>query len=49
LAKDGHLYVKQKVGCLSYQEDPEGYKSIHAQRLMKDAVKGWSYKVIFKR
>lgn len=43
---DGFLYVKQKTGCLPYKEDPKGFKSLHAQSMMKDAVRGWSYKVI---
>ena len=35
--------MKQKVGCLPYQEDPHGFKSIHSQCVMKDAVHGWSH------
>ncbi|RWS21191.1 anaphase-promoting complex subunit 1-like protein [Leptotrombidium deliense] len=44
LSNDGILYVKQKVGCLPYEKDSQGYKSIHAQCLLKDAVNGWSFK-----
>lgn len=44
LDRDGILYIKQKVGCLPYKEDPKGYKSIHAQCIMKDAVRGVNYK-----
>jgi hypothetical protein len=45
LAEKGVLFVKQKVGCLPYQEDPHGYKSIHSQCMMKDAVHGWTHDV----
>jgi len=41
---EGGLYVKQKIGCLSYIEDPKGFKSLHSLITMKDAVRGWSYK-----
>ena len=34
------LNVKKKIGCLSYAEDSKGFKSIHSQNAMKDAVKG---------
>ncbi|XP_015792112.1 anaphase-promoting complex subunit 1 [Tetranychus urticae] len=44
LKRNGILFIKQKVGCLPYKEDPQGYKSIHAQCVMKDAVRGWTYK-----
>lgn len=44
LERDGILYIKQKVGCLPFKEDPKGYKSIHAQCIMKDAVRGWNLK-----
>ncbi|RWS17915.1 anaphase-promoting complex subunit 1-like protein, partial [Dinothrombium tinctorium] len=44
LSNSGILYVKQKVGCLPYEKDSQGYKSIHAQCLLKDAVNGWSFK-----
>lgn len=46
LNTDGLMYVKQKTGCLPYNEDPKGFKSLHAQCLMKDSVRGWSYKVL---
>lgn len=46
MKRDGILYVKQKTGCLPYNEDPKGFKSIHAQSVMKDAVKGWAHKVL---
>ncbi|XP_054169065.1 anaphase-promoting complex subunit 1-like [Oppia nitens] len=45
LLKDGVLYVKQRTGCLPYSEDPKGFKSLYAQSVMKDAVKGWTHKV----
>ncbi|KAI1295436.1 Anaphase-promoting complex subunit 1 [Halotydeus destructor] len=44
LQYSGIMDVKQKVGCLPYKEDPKGYKSVHSQYSMKDAVKGWNYK-----
>ena len=45
LNRDGVLFVKQKTGCLPYNEDPKGFKSLHSQCIMKDAVKGWAHKV----
>lgn len=45
LIKNGILYVKQKVGCLPYDEDPQGFKSIHSQCLMKEVVNGWTLMV----
>lgn len=40
--------MKKHVGCLPYADDAKGYKSVHSQYLMKDAVKGWEYQVIFR-
>lgn len=39
---DGCLRVKQKVGCLPYNEDEKGFKSMNAMSLMKDAIRGWT-------
>ncbi|KAK0085319.1 hypothetical protein PV325_005429 [Microctonus aethiopoides] len=42
LAKCDSLYVKQKAGCLSYIEDPHGFKSLIAQILTMDDVIPWA-------
>ncbi|XP_076314205.1 anaphase promoting complex subunit 1 isoform X2 [Tachypleus tridentatus] len=42
LANGGNLYVKQKAGCLPYSEDPKGFKSVFAQSMVKDSIKGWN-------
>ncbi|KAG1696502.1 Anaphase-promoting complex subunit 1 [Nymphon striatum] len=44
LNHDGILYVKQKAGCLSYVEDPKGYKTLLAQGLTKNSCNTWSVK-----
>ena len=49
LAGSGIINVKQKVGCLPYRVDLNGFQSIHSQFLMKDAVKGWNFKVLIVR
>lgn len=45
LSVSGVMSVKKKVGCLSHEEDARGYKSIHSQHVMKDALKGCNYQV----
>ncbi len=42
MENEGQLNVKQKAGCLSYQEDPKGYRSLTAQVLTKDTSFHWS-------
>ncbi|OQR75333.1 anaphase-promoting complex subunit 1-like [Tropilaelaps mercedesae] len=34
------VYVKQKAGCLSYVEDPQGYRTTLAQCHIKEALRG---------
>ena len=38
----GILNVKRKAGCLSYKDDPQGYRSLTAQVLTKDTSFHWS-------
>ena len=38
----GILNVKRKAGCLSYKDDPKGYRSLTAQVLTKDTSFHWS-------
>lgn len=41
---EGHglLKVKKKAGCLSYEEDPKGFRSLTAQVLTRDTSFHWS-------
>ncbi|XP_064487230.1 anaphase-promoting complex subunit 1-like [Ornithodoros turicata] len=41
LEQKGHLYVRQKAGCLPYVLDPKGYKTTFARSAIKDLVRGW--------
>ncbi|CAG2065836.1 unnamed protein product, partial [Timema podura] len=34
--------VKQRIGCLSYMEDPQGFRSLLAQTLTRDTAVSWS-------
>nr|CAD7198790.1 unnamed protein product [Timema douglasi] len=38
----GYLDVKQRIGCLSYMEDPQGFRSLLAQTLTRDTAVSWS-------
>nr|CAD7590064.1 unnamed protein product [Timema genevievae] len=42
LQNAGYLDVKQRIGCLSYMEDPQGFRSLLAQTLTRDTAVSWS-------
>ncbi|XP_069677644.1 anaphase-promoting complex subunit 1 isoform X2 [Periplaneta americana] len=42
LQNSGCLDVKQRAGCLSYLEDPQGFRSLLAQTLTSDSTISWS-------
>ncbi|XP_049852727.1 anaphase-promoting complex subunit 1 isoform X1 [Schistocerca gregaria] len=42
LQGSGVLNVKQRAGCLSYLEDPQGFRSLLAQTLTTDTAVSWS-------
>jgi len=44
LEKDGTMYVKQRIGCLSYVDDSSGFCSLLAQSLVKDKSGKWTAK-----
>lgn len=39
---EGVIDIQQKAGCLSYKEDPQGFRSLTSQCLVKDAAFQWS-------
>ncbi|GAB6031587.1 Anaphase-promoting complex subunit 1 [Chamberlinius hualienensis] len=41
LENDGTVYVRRRTGCLSYVEDPNGYRSLLAQSLVKGKSGKW--------
>ena len=38
----GHLVVKRRAGCVSYTEDPKGFRSLTAQCLTRDPSFQWT-------
>ena len=46
LQNSGCLDVKQRAGCLSYLEDPQGFRSLLAQALTSETVISWSIPVL---
>lgn len=45
LQNSGCLDVKQRAGCLSYLEDPQGFRSLLAQTLTSETAISWSIPV----
>lgn len=41
----GCVGVKQRAGCLSYLEDPHGFRSLLAQTLTTDKAIAWTVPV----
>ena len=39
---EGVIDIQQKAGCLSYKEDPQGFRSLATQCLVKDTAFQWS-------
>lgn len=45
LSVSGIVHIKQKAGCLSYKDDPQGFRSLTGQCLAKDTAFHWSLSV----
>lgn len=45
LAECSFVDVRQKAGCLSYLEDPQGFRSLLAQTLTSEDVIPWTVPV----